>query len=208
MIRMFDPPWKALNVSVFVVAEVQLLLAQAKIPCDIVATNSSVAGWGERKSLNFSEMLQTASKIRTEFPPFPQGRAVPQTARLPRCVFNAVRRAGERGAAIPCERGGRQSPQGAGPRWEPGASGAPGSRGVPGRAGAGAAPGGGLGWVMLVLSTRGLSRCAVAAPERQPPLRSLLRAEERDGLGGGLRSRGVSDFLCKLWGNPFIAPEV
>lgn len=44
MIRMFDPPWKAVNVSVFVVAEVQLLLAQAKIPCDTVATNSGVAG--------------------------------------------------------------------------------------------------------------------------------------------------------------------
>lgn len=44
MIRMFDPPWKAVTVSVFVVAEVQLLLAHAKIPYDTGATNSSVAG--------------------------------------------------------------------------------------------------------------------------------------------------------------------
>lgn len=51
MIQMFDPPWKAVNVSVFVVAEVQLLLASAKIPCDTVAMNLSVAGGeGERKS--------------------------------------------------------------------------------------------------------------------------------------------------------------
>lgn len=83
MIRMFEPPWKAVNVSVFVVAEVQLLLAHAKIPCDTVATNSSVAGRGERKSFNFSEMLQAASKIPPKFPPFLQGSRVPGIARPP-----------------------------------------------------------------------------------------------------------------------------
>lgn len=32
--------------------------------------------------------------------------------------------------------------------------------------------------------------------------RSPVGTEEQNGLGG------VSDFLCKLWGNPFITPKV
>lgn len=60
---------------------------------------------------------------------------------------------------------------------------------------------------------RAFSLCGVSGSSAEPsgrrqPLRSLLHAEEQNGLGGGLRSHGVPDFLCKLWGNPFITPEV
>lgn len=44
MIQAADPPWKAVNISVFVVAAALLLLALAKELCSAVAMNLSGGG--------------------------------------------------------------------------------------------------------------------------------------------------------------------